>query len=224
MAGPFRIPPFLLDYSCVWTKVIRTATASERPSLDIGHARSIQLARIPPWHCPEVATEPTCECAIGSPPSVAVGLKPTPAAHLSLAPRNGTAGGRRSRCEGEKSRGRRTVRGAARLSRQGVSDGVPGSGFTSSIESGRVLFMPARGSSDSSRSGVAGAVADDSVAAGVLRWPCSQPVAMAANVAKRYAMRGLAMGVTLHAAAPGSYLSAPLHQVGTIHRRTWAYR
>ena len=36
----------------------------------------------------EAATEPTCECAIGSPPSVAAGYLSAPAARLSLTPQD----------------------------------------------------------------------------------------------------------------------------------------
>ena len=49
MAEPLRTPPFLLERSYVRTKVIRTATASERPSVGPGRARGDEPARIPLW-------------------------------------------------------------------------------------------------------------------------------------------------------------------------------
>src|SRR6185369_17485236 len=79
----------------------RAATASERPSVgDLGRARDeslrasseavrparVRYRRTSPTNTPRVATEPTFEVDIGSPPSVAVGYPPTRAAHRSCAP------------------------------------------------------------------------------------------------------------------------------------------
>ena len=44
-----RTPPFLLEHYYVRTKVIRTATASERPSAGSDRARDNEPARIPLW-------------------------------------------------------------------------------------------------------------------------------------------------------------------------------
>src|SRR6185436_5430537 len=83
-----RTPPFLLEHY-VRTKVIRTATASERPSVGHGRARSDELARIPLWPPGQYEVPPSDEprhqpsrqetrpnqrlCVpLGSPPSVAV--------------------------------------------------------------------------------------------------------------------------------------------------------
>ncbi len=85
------------------TKAVRTATASERPSVGLGRARGNEPARIPQWHPGqyEVPTneEPRHQPArqetrpnqrlyvpLGSPPSVAVGSSSARAAHRSRAP------------------------------------------------------------------------------------------------------------------------------------------
>ena len=92
----------------VQTKVIRTATASERPSVGPGRARDNEPARIPLWppgqHEVPTNGKPRCQPArpearpnqrlyvpLGSPPSVAVGSNSARAAHRSRAPRNDTA-------------------------------------------------------------------------------------------------------------------------------------
>jgi hypothetical protein len=89
-AEPARTPPFLLEHYSIRTKVIRTATASERPSVGPGHARDYEPARIPLWppgqHEVSTNDEPRHQPArpetrpnqrlcvpFGSPPSAAVG-------------------------------------------------------------------------------------------------------------------------------------------------------
>src|SRR5688572_61566 len=79
----------------------RAATASERPSVgDLGRARDeslrasseakrparVRYRRTSPTSKPRIATEPTFEVDIGSPPQVAVGCSPTRTAHRSRAP------------------------------------------------------------------------------------------------------------------------------------------
>ncbi len=103
MAEPSRTPPFLLEQHYVRTKVIRTATASERPSVGPGRARDIEPARIPLWppgqHEVPTNDEPRRQPArpetrpnqrlyvpLGSPPLVAVGSFSARAAHRSRAP------------------------------------------------------------------------------------------------------------------------------------------
>ena len=87
----------------VQTKVIRTATASERPSVGPGRARDDKPARIPLWppgqHEVPINEEPRDQPArpetqpnqrlyvpLGSPPLIAVGSPSTHAAHRSCAP------------------------------------------------------------------------------------------------------------------------------------------
>ena len=79
----------------------RAATASEHPSVgDLGRARDeslrasseavrparVRYRRTSPTNTPRVATEPTFELDIGSPPQAAVGCSPTRTAHRSRAP------------------------------------------------------------------------------------------------------------------------------------------
>jgi hypothetical protein len=92
MAESPRTPPFLLDHYYVRTKVIRTATASERPSVGPGRARDNEPARIPLWPPgqyevpvneeprhqptrPETRPNQRLDVPLGSPPSVADGLR-----------------------------------------------------------------------------------------------------------------------------------------------------
>src|SRR5512139_3961448 len=103
MAEPSRAPPFLLERFYLRTKVIRTATASERPSVGPGRARDNEPARIPLWPPGQYEVRPNDEPRyqpsrqetrpnqrlyepLGSPPSVAVGWVPARAAHRSRAP------------------------------------------------------------------------------------------------------------------------------------------
>src|SRR5262245_44281508 len=89
MAEPLRTPPFLLEHY-VRNKAIRTATASERPSVGPGRARGYEPARIPLWPPgqheaptndeprhqparPEAQPNQRLDVPLGSPPSVAVG-------------------------------------------------------------------------------------------------------------------------------------------------------
>jgi len=98
-----RTPPFLLEHYPIRTKVVRTATASERPSVGPGRARDDKPARIPLWppgqHEVPTNGQPRCRPArpearpnqrlyvpLGSPPSVAVGSSSARAAHRSCAP------------------------------------------------------------------------------------------------------------------------------------------
>src|SRR5882757_5021594 len=85
-------------------QLIRTATASERPSVGPGRARGVEPARIPlrppgqhevptndePRHQParpETRPNQRLYVPLGSPPSVAVGSSSARAAHLSRAPK-----------------------------------------------------------------------------------------------------------------------------------------
>jgi hypothetical protein len=103
MAESGRTPPFLLEHNSVRTKVIRTATASERPSVGPGRARDNEPARIPQWPpgqheastndeprhqpaCPETRPNQRLCVSLGSPPSVAVGSLSARTAHRSRAP------------------------------------------------------------------------------------------------------------------------------------------
>src|SRR6202521_4260530 len=97
----------LLEHNYPRTKVVRAATASERPSVGHGRARSNEPARTPlgppgqyeastndePRHqpaYPETRPNQRLYVPLGSPPSVAVGLSSTRvAAHRSRAPNLG---------------------------------------------------------------------------------------------------------------------------------------
>jgi hypothetical protein len=85
------------------TKVVRTATASERPSVGRGHTRGDEPACLPVWHSsqyevltnddprhqparPETRPNQRLCVPLGSPPSVAVDSSSARAAHLSRAP------------------------------------------------------------------------------------------------------------------------------------------
>jgi len=93
----------LLEHSYPRTKVVRAATASERPSVGHGRARGDEPARTPlgppgryeastndePRHQParpETRPNQRLYVPLGSPPSVAVGSTSTRAAHRSRAP------------------------------------------------------------------------------------------------------------------------------------------
>ncbi len=102
-----RSPPGLrhplLEHNYQRTKVVRAATASERPSVGHGRARGNQPARTPlgppdqyeastndePRHQParpETRPNQRLYVPLGSPPSVAVSSSSTRAAHRSRAP------------------------------------------------------------------------------------------------------------------------------------------
>src|ERR1700722_14894526 len=102
-----RSPPGLrhplLEHNYPRTKVVRAATASERPSVGHSRARSNEPARTPlgppgqyeastndePRHQParpETRPNQRLYVPLGSPPSVAVGSSSARAAHLSRAP------------------------------------------------------------------------------------------------------------------------------------------
>src|SRR6201999_3419856 len=99
MAEPLRPPPFLLVRQLLQTKVIRTATASRRPSIGLGRARGESLrassrptgrCKVPtngvPRHspaCQELRSNQRLYVSLGSPPLVAVGLCSARAAHQS---------------------------------------------------------------------------------------------------------------------------------------------
>ncbi len=93
----------LLEHDHARTKVVRTATASERPSVGHGRTRGNEPARIPLWHPgqyevltndeprdqptrPETRPNQRLYVPLGSPPSVAVGSPSARAAHRSCAP------------------------------------------------------------------------------------------------------------------------------------------
>jgi hypothetical protein len=100
--------PRELRHSCSSTityglKVVRVATASERPSVGPGRARGDEPARILLWHPgqyevptndeprhqptrPETRPNQRLYVSLGSPPSVAVGSSSARAAHRSRAP------------------------------------------------------------------------------------------------------------------------------------------
>ena len=111
-AGPYqrkRRSPRGLRHSCSSTityglKVVRLATASERPSVGPGRARGDEPARIPQGHPgqyevlisdaprhqparPETRPNQRLYVPLGSPPSVAVGSSSARAAHRSRAPK-----------------------------------------------------------------------------------------------------------------------------------------
>ncbi len=98
-------PPFPLERFYVRTKVIRMATASERPSAGLGRARDNEPARITLWPTgqheiptndepryqpvrPETRPNQRLYVSFGSPPLVAMGSSPARAAHRSRAPKN----------------------------------------------------------------------------------------------------------------------------------------
>jgi hypothetical protein len=98
-------PPFPLERFYVRTKVIRMATASERPSVGLDRARDNEPACISLWPPgqhevptndkprhqparPETRPNQRLYVSFGSPPLVAVGTSPARAAHQSRAPKN----------------------------------------------------------------------------------------------------------------------------------------
>src|SRR5271155_3838344 len=105
MAESTRTQPSLLEHNYRRSKVIRTATASEHPSVGLGCAREEKPARIPLWppgrYEIQTSDEPRDQplrpktqpnqrlyVPLGSPPFVTVSSSLARAAHRSRAPQN----------------------------------------------------------------------------------------------------------------------------------------